>query len=200
VSTGRVDLSCRKRGGGGARRDSSEFTVGAAAWEADMDDHGLAPATREAYGRVSRGYLVFLESRGLRCLDDAEGASVVALASSDEAVGVVCDVITDRRTGPWQGAGQVGVEVSDLVAAGQPYWVGSRRSSVPRTCGVRCSIWVVGCGWTPRGWAVGRARWRPGGSRWRRDCTGSRLLGGGSSPVTQILMSTPTPEPGLSGW
>lgn len=109
-----------------------------------MDDHGLAPATREAYGRVSRGYLVFLESRGLRCLDDAEGASVVALASSDEAVGVVCDVITDRRTGPWQGAGQVGVEVSDLVAAGQPYWVGSRRSSVPQTCGVRCSIWVVG--------------------------------------------------------
>jgi hypothetical protein len=44
VRTGRVDLSCRKRGGGGARPDSSEFTALAAAWEADMDDRGLAPA------------------------------------------------------------------------------------------------------------------------------------------------------------
>ena len=30
-----------------------------------MDERGLAPATREAYGRVARGYLVFLESRGI---------------------------------------------------------------------------------------------------------------------------------------
>ncbi|MCA1696455.1 MAG: integrase, partial [Actinobacteria bacterium] len=69
VRTGRVDLSCRKRGGGGACPDSSEFTALAAAWEADMDDRGLAPATRDGYGRVSRGYLVFLESREIRCLD-----------------------------------------------------------------------------------------------------------------------------------
>ena len=48
------------------------------------------------------------------------GTSVVALASSDEAVGVVYDVIIDRWTGPWPGAGQVGVEVSDGVAVGQP--------------------------------------------------------------------------------
>jgi hypothetical protein len=54
VRTGRVDLAARKRGGGGARPDSSEFTALAAAWEADMDDRGLAPATRDAYGRVSR--------------------------------------------------------------------------------------------------------------------------------------------------
>ena len=82
VSTGRVDLSCRKRGGGGARPDSSEFTALAAAWEADMDDRGLAPATRDSYGRVSRGYLVFLESREIRCLDDADGASVLAFLES----------------------------------------------------------------------------------------------------------------------
>ena len=82
VSTGRVDLSCRKRGGGGARPDSSEFAALAAAWEADMDDRGLAPATRDAYGRVSRGYLVFLESREIRCLDDADGASVLAFLES----------------------------------------------------------------------------------------------------------------------
>jgi integrase len=82
VATGRVDLACRKRGGGGARPGSSEFTTLAAAWEADMDDRGLAPATREAYGRVSRGYLVFLESRGIRCLDDADGASVLGFLES----------------------------------------------------------------------------------------------------------------------
>ena len=82
VRTGRVDLSCRKRGGGGARPDSSEFTALAAAWEADMDDRGLAPATRDAYGRVSRSYLVFLESRGIHCLGDADGASVLGFLES----------------------------------------------------------------------------------------------------------------------
>jgi len=68
VATGRVDLSCRKRGGGGPRPVSREFTVLAAAWDADMGDRGLAPATRDAYGRVACGYLVFLESRGIDCL------------------------------------------------------------------------------------------------------------------------------------
>ena len=80
--TGRVDLSARKRGGGGARPESGEFTALAAAWEADMGDRGLAPATRDAYGRVARGYLVFLESRGVRCLGDADGASVLGFLES----------------------------------------------------------------------------------------------------------------------
>lgn len=82
VSTGRVDLAPRKRGGGGARPNSSEFTALAAAWDADMDDRGLAPATRDAYGRVSRSYLVFLESRGICCLDDAGGSSVLGFLES----------------------------------------------------------------------------------------------------------------------
>jgi integrase len=77
VQTGRVDLSVRKRGGGGARPESGELTALAAAWEADMADRCLAPATRDAYGRVAHGYLVFLESRGVRCLGDADGASVL---------------------------------------------------------------------------------------------------------------------------
>ena len=38
---------------------------------------GLAAATRDAYGRVARGYLVFLESCGVRCVEDADGASVL---------------------------------------------------------------------------------------------------------------------------
>lgn len=82
VPTGRVDLSCGKRGGGGARPSSSEFAALAAAWDADMVERALAPATRDAYGRVARGYLVFLESRGVRCLGDADGSSVLGFLES----------------------------------------------------------------------------------------------------------------------
>ena len=82
VATGRVDLAARNRGGGGAHPESGEFTALAAAWEADMGERGLAPATRDAYGRVSRSYLVFLESRGVDCLGDADGASVLGFLES----------------------------------------------------------------------------------------------------------------------
>ncbi len=82
VSTGRVDLAPRTRGGGGAHPESSQFTALAAAWEADMGQRGLAPATRDAYGRVSRSYLAFLESRGVGCLDEADGASILEFLGS----------------------------------------------------------------------------------------------------------------------
>jgi len=82
MRTGRVDLSCRKRGGGGAQPESSEFSTLAGAWEADMHDRGLAPATRDAYSRVARAYLVFLESRGIRCLGDGDGSSVLGFLES----------------------------------------------------------------------------------------------------------------------
>jgi integrase len=82
VRTGRVDLSARGRGGGGAWPNSSEFTALVGSWAADMDDRGLAPATREAYGRVARSYLVFLESQGICCLDAAHGGSVLGFLES----------------------------------------------------------------------------------------------------------------------
>lgn len=82
VETGRVDLAVRKRGGGGAWPASAEFTTLARAWEADMVDRGLAPATLSAYGRVARAYLVFLEAEGLSSLDDADGASVLEFLES----------------------------------------------------------------------------------------------------------------------
>jgi integrase len=82
VRTGRVDLSPRKRGGGGPWPQSCEFTRLAASWDADMDERGLAPATRTAYGRVARSYLVFLESRRICCLDAADGASVLGFLES----------------------------------------------------------------------------------------------------------------------
>jgi len=82
VNTGQVELAVRKRGGGGAQPESSEFIALNDAWEADMDDRGLAPATCAAYGRVARGYLVFLEGYGTSCLDDADGASVLGFLES----------------------------------------------------------------------------------------------------------------------
>jgi integrase len=82
VDTGRVELAPGKRGGGGPQPESSAFTALNRAWEADMDDRGLASATRAAYGRVARGYLVFLESPGSCCLEAAEGASVLGLLES----------------------------------------------------------------------------------------------------------------------
>lgn len=82
VTTGRVDLAIRTRGGGGARPEGSEFIALAAAWEADISARGLAPATRDAYGRVARGYLVFLEARGIGCLSEADGSSVLGFLES----------------------------------------------------------------------------------------------------------------------
>ncbi|MCA1671848.1 MAG: hypothetical protein LC799_06465 [Actinobacteria bacterium] len=119
-----------------------------------------------------------------------------ALASSAEAVVVVRDVLTDRRTGPWQGVGQLGVDVPDVVAAGQPYWVGI--SGVQRSADVRCSVFDVGSGLrvdTPtvgyrEGAVAARAQPLPPGLYW------VRIEGGGASPVTQMLMSTPAAESG----
>lgn len=82
VRTGEVDPSVRKRGGGGPRPVSGELAALDAAWEAEMGDRGLAPATREAYGRVARSYLVFLEQGGTARLKDAGGASVLAFLES----------------------------------------------------------------------------------------------------------------------
>jgi integrase len=82
VRTGRVDLSVRRRGGGGPRPAHARLAELDAAWEAEMAWRGLAAATREAYGRVARGYLVFLEQRGISDLADADGGSVLAFLES----------------------------------------------------------------------------------------------------------------------
>lgn len=80
--TGRVDQATRKRGGGGPRPASGEFAALVAAWEADMAERGLAPATVGAYGRVACGYLVFLESHAITGLAGADGASILGFLES----------------------------------------------------------------------------------------------------------------------
>jgi hypothetical protein len=134
-----------------------------------------------------------------------------ALTSSAEAVTVVRDVVTDRRTGPWQGAGQLGLDAPDVVGAGQlgldapdvvgagqPYQVGI--TGIERSTDVTCSVFDISSGLrvdTPAvgrldGAVVARAQPLPPGLYW------IRVDGGGTSPVTQILMSTPTPDPGVA--
>ena len=82
LTSGRVELAPRTRGGGGPQPVTDEFVALNAAWEADMAERGLAPATRSAYGRVARSYLTFLESQGSTRLDVADGASVLAFLES----------------------------------------------------------------------------------------------------------------------
>lgn len=82
VTLGRVDLSVRKRGGGGPRPTGQAFVALDASWEAAMSDRDLAVATRQAYGRVARSYLCFLESCGTFDLDAADGGTVLAFLTS----------------------------------------------------------------------------------------------------------------------
>jgi integrase len=82
VRTGRIGLAARGRGGGGPRPARTSMVMLDAAWEAEMARRGLARATRAAYGRVARGYLAFLEHRGISDLEAADGASVLAFLES----------------------------------------------------------------------------------------------------------------------
>ena len=82
VATGRVDLSARKRGGGGPQPTGCAFVALNACWEAAMSERSLATATRQAYGRVARSYLCYLESGGIFDLDAADGATVLAFLAS----------------------------------------------------------------------------------------------------------------------
>lgn len=82
LRSGEVDLGHRKRGGGGRWPQSSEFQGLNASWEEAMVQWGLAIATREAYGRVARGYLTYLEDQGITRLDAADAVTVTGFFAS----------------------------------------------------------------------------------------------------------------------
>jgi integrase len=80
--TGRVDLSTKKRGGGGDGPQSEDFTALLASWSKEMEQRGLAVATRSAYGHAACDYLLYLEGTGLTSLAMADGASVLRFLES----------------------------------------------------------------------------------------------------------------------
>jgi hypothetical protein len=121
------------------------------------------------------------------------------LASDSDAILIVQDVLTDRRTGPWQGAGELGLDIPDVVHAGQPYAV--TITGAARPADVTCSVIDVGTGLRADTPPVGRednalvarAQPLPPGLYW------VRIDGGGASPVTQIVMSIGPRDSGLAG-
>lgn len=82
IDTGEVSLQPRKRGGGGRSPVSDAFIGLDTAWEAEMLERGLADATRDAYGRITRGYLVYLEDAGIVRLEDAGVGTITGFLES----------------------------------------------------------------------------------------------------------------------
>ncbi|TFC93393.1 tyrosine-type recombinase/integrase [Cryobacterium sp. TMT3-29-2] len=82
VSTGRVSLAMRSRGGGVAVPQCADFVALWGAWSGDMERRGLATATRNAYGRAAGECLLFLEASGITSLEAAGGITVFGYLES----------------------------------------------------------------------------------------------------------------------
>ena len=119
-----------------------------------------------------------------------------ALAAGDEAVLVARDVVVAERRGPWQGAGRIGLDAPDVVQAGDPVEFGITGVRLP--VDVRCRVIDLESrrqvdapvpGWRD-GAIVAQGRPLPPG------LYEIRVDGGGTSPVTQLLMSADLSHPG----
>ncbi|MGA4992056.1 lipase/acyltransferase domain-containing protein [Nonomuraea bangladeshensis] len=122
-----------------------------------------------------------------------------AVAATAEAVLVTQDALLDRRTGPWLGAGEIGLDAPDIVRAGRTFWFGVTGVRLPTD--VRCTVVDLGTGLrvdTPA------ARWRDGavvaeGTPLPPGLYQIRVDGGGASPVTQMLLSADLPDDAYGG-
>jgi hypothetical protein len=120
-----------------------------------------------------------------------------AIASTSDALLVVQDVLTDRQTGPWQGRGELGLDLPDVIEAGRPFEI--RITGTDRAANVTCRIVDLATGLpvdAPRPAdgvggddVLARAAPRPAGLyRVSAD-------GGGSSRVSQLVLSVPPAAP-----
>jgi hypothetical protein len=82
VLTGWVSLAMRSRGGGGAVPQCIDLVTLLSAWSSEMERRGLAAATRSAYDRAARDYLLYLEERGITSFEAADGATVFGFLES----------------------------------------------------------------------------------------------------------------------
>jgi hypothetical protein len=114
-----------------------------------------------------------------------------ALAAAPEATLIVQDVLLDRRTGPWQGAGDLGLDIPDVVAAGQPFQ--AEISGVERPTDVAARLVNVATGLQVDApdvqLADGRliAPFEPQAAGLYRVS----VDGGGSTPVSQLVLVAP---------
>jgi hypothetical protein len=117
-----------------------------------------------------------------------------ALASTAEAILIVRDAFTRTPTGPWQGAAELGLDLPDVIAAGQPFT--ATISGARRATHVSCTVLDVATGrraGTPAVRASGGVLAAevgplPPGLFW------VQADGGGMSPVRQMIMaSEPVP-------
>ena len=115
-----------------------------------------------------------------------------AIASTSEAVLIALDVLTDRRTGPWQGAGELGLDLPDVVDAGRPFEIGV--TGADRTHDVTCRIIDVATGLqvdAPRLVSTGDGVLAPAEPR-PTGLYRVSIDGGGTSQVSQLLMVVAT--------
>ena len=112
------------------------------------------------------------------------------LASAAEAVLVARDVLADRRTGPWLGDAELGLDIPDVVPAGQPFPIGI--TGAERPIDVTCTIFDLHSSQRIQAPTV-----RLQGSALAATAQPLppglyqvQIEGGGASPVSQILMST----------
>jgi pimeloyl-ACP methyl ester carboxylesterase len=112
-----------------------------------------------------------------------------AIAKSNEAVIAVVDALTDRRTGPWLGAGEIGLDLPDLVEPATPFTV--EVSGVEHPLDVSCRIvdtasdrmvQTVPLQWMDARIAGLTSVGAPGVYR-------VEVTGGGASAVSQLLMA-----------
>ena len=117
-----------------------------------------------------------------------------AIARTSEAILIAQDIVADRRTGPWQGAGAIGLHVQDIVRAGSSFSIGLTGVEHPRhaSCQVRDLA-------TGRLVAAPVLRFENGQMVAHAHALGPGLyrilaIGGGSSAVSQVVMVTEPPE------
>ncbi|WP_436535218.1 lipase family alpha/beta hydrolase [Actinoplanes sp. HUAS TT8] len=116
-----------------------------------------------------------------------------AIARSNEAIIAVADVLTDRRTGPWLGAGDLGLDLPDLVRPGVPFTV--EVSGADHPLDVSCRVIDASTDRMVQPVPLRRADGRiagtvavPAPGVYRVEAAG-----GGSSPVSQLVMADAGP-------
>jgi hypothetical protein len=114
-----------------------------------------------------------------------------ALAAISEATLIVQDVLLDQRTGPWQGAGDLGLDIPDTVAARQPFQV--KISGAERPTDIACRLFDLATGLQVDLASVQAADGRLIATLEPQAAGLYRVIvdGSGNTPVSQLVLSAP---------